>query len=166
MGGRATILFFCGKMGAGKSTRAREFACQNDAILFSEDEWLATIYPDEIKNLSDYVIYSSRLKPLLKKHVQGILNAGVSVVMDFPGNNKNQGAWFKEIFSEHNVAHKLFYLESSDEHCLKQLEQRRKSHPERSHFDTEEVFHQVTAYFQPPSDEEGFTIEVLSTKRD
>ena len=43
---------------------------------------------------SYYVKYSARLKPLLKRHVREILDAGVSVVMDFPGNTVRQRAWF------------------------------------------------------------------------
>ena len=162
MSNKGTLIFFCGKMGAGKSTKSQELAHQYGAILLSEDEWLSSIYPEEIKSFKDYINYSSRLKPLLQRHVQSILNSGVSVVMDFPGNTENQRAWFKVIFSEHDIPHKLVYLETSDQLCLKQLEQRRKSHPERAHFDTEDVFLQVSSYFQPPSEEEGFNIELVS----
>jgi predicted kinase len=156
-----TLYFFCGKMAAGKSTCSKKLANEMNAVFISEDEWLSAIYPDEIKNFDDYINYSSRLKPLLKEHVKHILHSGVSVVMDFPGNTRKQRAWFKDIFSESHIPHKLIYLKADDQLCLKRLEQRRKSTPERARFDTEEVFHQVTAYFQEPSDEEGFNMEVV-----
>ena len=70
------LIFFCGKMGAGKSTRSREYAQERNAVLLSEDEWLAAIYPDSIKTLSDYVTYSGRLKPQIKKLVQSMLLTG------------------------------------------------------------------------------------------
>ena len=57
--------------------------------------------------------------------------------------------------------HKLYYLEVSDELCLKQIEQRQKINPSRADFDTEEVFHQVNSYFQPPTEEEGFNIQIV-----
>ncbi|MHB1705895.1 MAG: AAA family ATPase [Acidithiobacillus sp.] len=76
----------------------------------SEDDWLSAIYPEEINNFDDYIKYSSRLKPLLKGHVRRILQSGVSVVMDFPGNTKKQRVWFKEIFFEAQIPHKLIYL--------------------------------------------------------
>jgi predicted kinase len=161
MNKQGTLIFFCGKMGSGKSTKAIELAIEYDAILFSEDEWLAAIYPEEIKVFDDYIKYSSRLKLVLKKHVQNLLNSGISVIMDFPGNTRNQRAWFKEIFSEYKIPHKLYYLEASDNLCLKQIEQRRKILPSRADFDTEEVFHQVNSYFQPPTDEEGFNIQIV-----
>jgi predicted kinase len=161
MNKQGTLIFFCGKMGSGKSTKAIELAYEYDAILLSEDEWLETLYPEEIKVFDDYIKYSSRLKPLLKKHVQNIANSGITVVMDFPGNTPTQRAWFKEIFSEHQIPHKLYYLEASDELCLKQIQQRRQINPSRLDFDTEKVFYQVNNYFQPPTKEEGFNIQII-----
>lgn len=159
---KGTLIFFCGKMGSGKTTKSTEIAKELGAVLLSEDEWLAAIYPDEIIDFDAYLKYSSRIKPLLKSHVQNILNTGVSVVMDFPANTKNQRQWFKEIYSEHDIPHKLVYLESSDQLCLEQIKQRRITNPEREYFDREEVFHQVNSYFQPPSINEVFNIEIIS----
>jgi predicted kinase len=160
MNKQGTLIFFCGKMGSGKSTKAVSLANEYDAILLSEDEWLEALYPEEIKVFADYVKYSSRLKPLLKQHVQNLLNSGISVVMDFPGNTPNQRAWFKEIFSEDKISHKLYYLEASDELCLQQIEQRRKINPSRVNFDTEKIFHEVNSYFQPPAEAEGFNLQI------
>ncbi len=161
---QGTLTFFCGKMGAGKTTKSLELAQKTDSILLSEDDWLSAIYPDEINNFSDYVKYSARLKSKLKTHVQSILNSGISVILDFPGNTKQQRTWFKEIFSEFNIPHKLVYIETDDELCLKQIEARKKNNPDRARFDNEEVFRQVTSYFQIPSEDEGFNIEVISRK--
>lgn len=157
-----TLVFLSGKMAAGKSTISRNLANEYDAILLSEDEWLAALYPKEIESFEDYLKYSSRLKPVLKKHVQDILRSGVSVVMDFPANTRAQREWFMGIFAECNAPHRLVYIEASDETCLNQLKMRRKAQPERANFDTEAVFRQVTRYFQPPSADEGFIIEVLT----
>lgn len=162
MNKKGNLIFFCGKMGVGKSTYSKKLANELNAVYLSEDDWLSAVYPEEIKNFDDYIKYSSRLKPLLKDHVRKILNSEISVVMDFPGNTKKQRAWFKEIFSDGNIPHKLIYLKADDQLCLKRLEQRRKSSPERARFDTEEVFHLVTSYFQAPTEDEGFNIEVVN----
>ena len=151
-------------MGAGKSTLSQEIASKEGAILLSEDEWLKTIYPDEINNFEDYIKYSSRLKPIMKLHIQNILNAGTSVVLDFPGNTEKQRTWFKEIYTEHGCPHKLIYLEASDNLCIKRITKRAKDQPERAQFDTEDIFHQVTSYFQPPSEHENFNINVVCTE--
>ena len=54
---KGVLTFFCGKMGAGKSTKANEIALKNKAILLSEDEWLSSLYPGKILSLNDYIEY-------------------------------------------------------------------------------------------------------------
>ncbi|MBS0040907.1 ATP-binding protein [Shewanella sp. M16] len=159
---KGTLIFFCGKMGSGKSTLSRQLAEAENGILISEDAWLAALYPDEIKDFDTYLSYSARLKPLLKKHVQELLCSGVSVVMDFPANTINQRLWFRSIFTD-CAAHKLIYLNHSDALCLSQLDKRRQSHPERAMFDTEAMFWHVSGYFQPPTLDEGFVLEVIES---
>lgn len=156
-----TLIFLSGKMGAGKSTLSVQLAQKYVAVLISEDEWLGSLYPAEIESFEDYLRYSSRLKPILKKHVQDILRSGVSVVMDFPANTKGQRSWFADLYAGCGATHKLVYVKASDELCLSHLQMRRETHPERAGFDTEAVFRQVTSYFQPPSNEEGFNVEVV-----
>lgn len=154
-----TLVFFCGKMGAGKSTLAQKTAKENNAVLLSEDDWLTALYPEQITSLKDYVNYADKLKAPMKKLAQSILLTGTDVVMDFPANTINQRQWFRSIFSEIDAPHCLIYLERSDETCLKQLQQRRIEQPERAVMDTAEVFKQVTQYFSIPSTDEGFTIK-------
>lgn len=149
-------------MGAGKTTLSHEIAESIGAIRLSEDEWLEFLFPNEINGFDDYIKYSARLKPILKSHVRNILNSGVSVVMDFPANTVKQRAWFKEIFSDDQIPHKLIYIDASDQLCLSQIQSRRIKQPERAQFDTEAVFNQVNSFFQPPSQKEGFNIEVVS----
>ncbi|MBD2168372.1 ATP-binding protein [Calothrix membranacea FACHB-236] len=161
MNTKGTLIFFCGKMGAGKSTLSRQISQELNAILLSEDDWLSTLYPEEINNFDDYLKYANRLKPLLKSHIRNILNSGISVVMDFPANTRNQRAWFKDIFSNPDITHRLIYLDVDDKTCIEQIAQRREINPERALFDTEEVFHHVTSFFQPPSVDEGFSIEIV-----
>ncbi|EDM84367.1 AAA family ATPase [Limnobacter sp. MED105] len=51
MADKGTLIFFCGKMGAGKSTLARRLADQPNSLLLSEDHLLAGLYPDAIHSL-------------------------------------------------------------------------------------------------------------------
>ena len=67
---KGVLTFFCGKMGAGKTTKSLEVSQERNAVLLSEDEWLASVYPDSIKTLEDYVKYAGRLKPQMKKLAQ------------------------------------------------------------------------------------------------
>jgi predicted kinase len=159
-----TLYFFCGKMGAGKSTKSKQLAVEKRAVLLSEDEWISSLYPNQVASLEDYLKFSAQLKPLVKKHVQNILSVGTDVVMDFPGNTQKLRKWFLEISSEVNASHQLIFLNLTNEQCLRQIANRRSEQPERASFDTEAVFFHVTSFFEAPAASEGLTIIEFSGK--
>jgi adenylate kinase family enzyme len=162
---KGLLTFFCGKMGAGKTTRSREIAQAQNVVLLSEDDWLASLYPNAIKTLDDYIEHAGRLKPPVKKLVQSILLSGTNVVMDFPANTVQQRAWFRGIFSEIQAPHELIYIDRSDEICLSQIAKRRLEQPEREATDTKEMFDRVTAHFAAPTADEGFNIIVIAAEK-
>ncbi|OBW57052.1 cell division protein ZipA [Solibacillus silvestris] len=153
-----TLYFFCGKMGAGKSTKSKQLAIEKQAVLLSEDEWLSSLYPNQISTFEDYLKFSAQFKPMVKKLVQNLLSVGTNVVMDFPGNTQKQRKWFLDIVLEINANHQLIYLNLNNEQCLRQIAQRRKEQPERAAFDTEETFLYVTKFFEAPKASEGLNI--------
>jgi len=155
---KGKLTFFCGKMGAGKSTLSSNIAIEINAVLLSEDEWLNSLYPNKIVSLADYIEYSNQLKPQIKRLVQSILVTGTDVVMDFPANTTSQREWFRCVFSEIEAPHDLVYIDLSSDDCLRQIEKRRTEQPERSATDTKEMFEAVTKYFIEPQPEEGFNV--------
>lgn len=158
---QGTLIFFCGKMGAGKSTHSKIMTQARNAVLISEDEWLSSLYPNQITSFDDYIKFSAQLKPLVKTHVQNILNTGVNVVMDFPANTKNQRTWFTHLVLEIEAKSELIYLKVNDELCLKQIAKRRIEQPAREKFDTEEMFYHVTKYFEEPNASEVTNFKVV-----
>ncbi|OZM58096.1 cell division protein ZipA [Lottiidibacillus patelloidae] len=160
-----TLYFFCGKMGAGKSTKSIQLALDKHAVLLSEDEWLSSLYPNQIASFEDYLKFSTQIKPLVKKHVQNLLCVGTDVVMDFPANTQKLRKWFLEMSSEVNARHQLIFLNLSNEQCLLQIAQRRKEQPERAAFDTEEMFIHVTNFFEEPDVSEGLNILEMHGKK-
>ncbi len=152
------LTFLCGKMGAGKSTKARDIAGSRNAVLLSEDEWLASLFPNCINSLEEYIEYSNRLQPQMKALVQSVLSAGTDVVMDFPANTVAQREWFRSIFSKINAPHELIYIEQADEVCIEQIAKRRADQPQRAATDTKEMFELMRKHFEPPSSNEGFNI--------
>jgi predicted kinase len=152
-----TLQLVCGKIASGKSTLANQLAAQPDTVLLSEDKWLSSLFPGEIKDLGDYLRCSDRLKAALGDHVVALLQAGLSVVLDFPANTQRQRAWLRGLFETAGVAHKLHYLDLSDETCKERLRARNAdgSHPFTT---TEAQFEAITRHFLPPSAEEGFEV--------
>ena len=154
----AKLIFLCGKMAAGKSTLARDLARREDAVLFVEDELLNSLFPGEITDIREFVERSSRLKDALAPHICALLSKGVSVVLDFPGNTKAQRAWFREIFEHANVEHELHFIDVPDALCKRQLAERSKKLPPGTPWTTDAEFEAITAYFQFPSEDEGFNV--------
>ncbi|MFL6673090.1 MAG: AAA family ATPase [Massilia sp.] len=149
--------FMCGKMGAGKSTLAKELAVSRSAILLSEDELLRQLYPQEVVDLTSYVSLSGRIKLALTEHICELLRQGLPVILDFPANTVGQRTWFRQLIERSGAAHQLHYLVVSNETCKRQIAQRRASHPEDTLQD-EATFDALLSYFSEPVPEEQFTV--------
>ena len=152
------LMFMCGKMAAGKSTLARNLAERHDAVLLVQDEWLGTLFPGEIVDVPAFFDRSSRLRNALAPHVCVLLSKGISVVLDFPANTREQRAWFREILSRAAVAHELHFIDAPDALCKRQLKDRSRDLPVGTRWTTDAEFDAITAYFQPPSEDECFNI--------
>ena len=153
-----TLYFMCGKMAAGKSTYARELAQRKNAVLLIQDELLEALYPGEIRTIADFVRTSARLRAAMFPHIQHLLTRGVSVVLDFPGNTRDQRQWFREIFEGAKVEHELHFIDTPDESCKRQLKQRSAHLPAGSAWTTDAEFDAITAYFQAPAEDEKFNV--------
>jgi predicted kinase len=155
----ATLHFICGKTASGKTTLARELAERHAAVMFREDEWL-TLLNAEINSLADHQRHSRALKAALAPHVIRLLRLGVSVVFDFAGNSPADRAWVRSLFESANADHVLHHISASDETCKARLRQRNDTRPDGVYFGyvSEERFNEVTRFFKPPSDREGFHV--------
>jgi len=152
------LIFFCGKMAAGKSTLARDLADRENAVLLVQDDLLDALFPGEITDIPGFVKCSSRLKNALTPHVCALLSKGVSVVLDFPANTKAQRAWFRELIEGAKVEHELHFVDASDALCKNQLRERSMRLPDGTLWTTDADFAAINAYFQPPSEDEKFNI--------
>ena len=152
------LIFLCGKMAAGKSTLARELADRENAILLVQDDFLDHLYPDEITDVPGFAKRSARLRDALEPHVCTLLEKGISVVLDFPGNTRAQRAWFRGILERANAAHELHFVDAPDALCKRQLRDRTRHLLPGTPWTTEAEFEAITAYFQPPAEDEGFNV--------
>lgn len=154
----ANLIFFCGKMAAGKSTLARNLAVRESAVLLVQDDFLNALFPGQITDIPGFFTCSSRLKSALTPHVCAILSKGISVVLDFPGNTKVQRAWFRELIERAGVEHELHFVDASDALCKRQLRERSAGLAAGSPWTLNADFEAMTAYFQPPSQDENFNV--------
>lgn len=162
----AKLVFFCGKMASGKSTLARQLAARDSTILMVQDDLLERLYPGEITDIPTFVKRSGQLNSALTAHICSLISEGVSVVLDFPGNTHTQRRWFRELINATGCDHELHFIDAPDNLCKSQLKTRNHGRPTGSAWTTEAEFDAITAYFEPPSTDEGFAVVVHRRARD
>jgi predicted kinase len=151
--GPPILHILCGKIASGKSTLALKLATSPVTVVISEDQWLSQLYNDEMQTVEDYIRCSARLKNAIKPHVISLLNAGISVVLDFPANTVANRKWMMSIINGSCADHRLHYLNV----CKSRLHTRNQSGT--AHFKvTDEQFELISQYFTEPVAAEGFTI--------
>ena len=156
-----TLHLLCGKIASGKSTLAQQLAAQPRTVRISEDAWLAQLYPDALASIQDYVRLSERLRGAMQSHIVSLLQAGTSVVLDFPSNTPCTRAWARGIFEAAGAAHALHWLQVSDDECKRRLRARNASgeHP----FQTSDAqFDLISQHFVAPAATEGFQLVLHS----
>jgi len=150
-----TLHMLCGKIASGKSTLARRLADADGAVLLVEDAWLKPLFGDELKTLKDYARCTRKLRVAMAPHVLALLNANLSVVLDFAANTPGQRAWMRGLLDASDAAHLMHVLEVSDAVCLARL-QARNAEGKHPFAVTEAEFDAFSSHFVPPTAEEGF----------
>ena len=155
----ATLHMICGKAAAGKSTLARRLAAAPATILISEDVWLSTLYRDEQRTIAEYARNARRLREVMGGHIEALLRAGLSVVLDFPANTVANRQWMRGLFEKAGAAHRLHFLDVTDAVCKARLRQR-NALGTHAFTVSDAEFDEITSYFVPPSAAEGFETTV------
>ncbi|NVZ23569.1 AAA family ATPase [Pseudomonas costantinii] len=154
-----TLHLLCGKIASGKSTLAKTLVAEHAAIVLSEDQWLAQLYPVEILSIADYLRCAQRIRGVLGPLVINLLKSGVNVVLDFPANTLANREWLLSLAQAAEVPHCLHYLELDDATCRARLHAR-NAQGEHDFAATDAEFDLITRHFCVPSEAEGLVIEV------
>lgn len=159
----ATLHFIYGWPGAGKTTLARALGEREAAVVFCEDEWLATLAAERITSLQGYIEASGRIRRLIAPLATRLLVLGVSVVFDFAGNTPPHRAWVKAIADAANADHLLHVLEIPVEECRRRLHERNATRPAGLYFGdvSDALFDAVVQHVVPPGSEEAIRIATI-----
>lgn len=152
-----TLHLLCGKIAAGKSTLSAELGAAPGTVTLAEDAWLARLYPGEILTVADYVRCAARLREAVTPHVESLLRAGLSVVLDFPANTRANRAWMRGIIDRTGAKHRLYWLDVPDEVCRARLRQRNAAGT-HDFAASDAEYDAITAYFAAPQVDENFEI--------
>ncbi|WP_268800402.1 AAA family ATPase [Pseudomonas huanghezhanensis] len=147
-----------GKIASGKSTLAKRLAAKQSAILLSEDYWLSKLYPDQIKSVTDYLRLARQIREVVGPLVIDLLNAGVTVVLDFPANTPQDRHRLRGLADSAEVSHCVHYIEVDDDICRGRLHLRNRC-AEHEFAATDAEFDLITSYFRAPDESEELHIE-------
>lgn len=147
----------CGKIAAGKTALSIELGSAPATVTIAEDHWLARLYPGEIVTVAEYVRCAGRLREAMTPHIESLLRAGLSVVLDFPANTRASRAWMRGILDRTGVRHRLYYLDVPDEVCRERL-RRRNAAGGHDFAASDADFEAITVHFVAPQADEGFRV--------
>lgn len=156
----ATLHFICGRAGAGKTTLARALGQSLPAIVFCEDEWVATL-GFEVHSLEQYLEASRRVRAVIGPLAITLLHQGVSVVFDFAANTVRGRTWVRSLFEAANADHVLHFIDTPPAQCLANVHRRNEEKPAGVYWGpvSDALVEAVNVHFIAPSDEEGFTLK-------
>ena len=158
-----TLHLVCGKIGAGKSTLCARLAAEPDTLSVSQDIWLKTLYPDELKTIPDMILYSARLRAVMGPHLSELLRFGLSVVLDFPANTIDLRRWMLGVAEAAEAPHLLHFLDLPDDICRARL-QRRNAEGAHEYVVSDAEFEIIVSRFQPPGEGEGLNVRSYRTR--
>ncbi len=127
--------------------------------MIREDEWLSGLYGEQLGSTHDYLRCMTLLRGVVGPHVAELLNAGLSVVLDFQANTVDARSWMRGTLDETKAAHVLHLLDVPEEVCLARLKARNAT-GEHPFAVTEAQFRQISRHFVPPRPEEGFDVQI------
>lgn len=154
-GSDATLHMLCGKIAAEKSTLSVQLAQAETTQVIGEDRWIDQPYGPELKTLADCFERCERLRATVAPHVVGLLQAGVSFVLDFHAHTVGSRRWMRALYEEARASHQLHFLDAPDEVCRSRVHARKAA---GSNGVSDAEFDHVTSFLVPPDPGEGFNV--------
>ena len=159
------IYLICGPIGAGKTTYAVELAKKENAIRFSEDEWLAKLFvpdaPDGLLSESMQVVGEWATEKYLRCReqiwliCQQLIANNVSIVLDGAAANKTQRDVIRKKAQDNSVGFQLHYIHAARNIRHERVFGRNKEQGETYSLEvTPAMFEHTENFFEPPIDEE------------
>lgn len=117
------VYLICGRICSGKTTYAKNFCKENNAVLLSVDEIMISLF-DQCCGRKLHMEYDRRIKNFLFDKSLEILENSVDVVLDWGFWTKEERNFAKEFYKSRNIDCELHYIEVSDEKWEQQLNKR------------------------------------------
>lgn len=151
------VFMICGSTGAGKSTYSKKLISEFNAIYFSIDEWMKTLFWMDAPNPPSFewtIDKISRCEALIWSQTQEAINVGHHVVLDLGFSETNQRSKFYQLLNNSSISYQLHFLDVSREDRWERVQKRNNELDKTSIQVIKETFDWMEDYFQAPSEEE------------
>ena len=154
------VYLLCGMAAAGKTTLAKQIAQETGAVRFTLDERMLRKYGLDIFD-ERYAPLVHEERKLVWQEALALLNEGGDVVFDWSlWNPELRRLWIGRVEAAGHD-YKLYYLERTIAQIWARLEPRNRDETALAHQIPYEEVVRFAAFFQPPTADEGLTIEVV-----
>ena len=122
------LVLVCGPIGAGKTTYSITLCEEIQAVRFSIDQWMQTLFSKDMKSL-DYTWILERVNRCSEQIWEvsrQMLALNHNVVLDLGFTTRAQRDWFSARAKELDIDAEIHYLEASKEVRKKRVEKRNK----------------------------------------
>ncbi len=125
----ARLILVCGSTGAGKTTHSISLAEELRAVRFSIDDWMVTLFADDMKELD----YEWMMERVLRCYEQiwkvssQLLKIDGNVILDLGFTTKSQRQGFVSRAKELGIASELHYIDVPADIRRQRVAQRNKT---------------------------------------
>jgi len=152
-----TAHLLCGFIGSGKTAFAKKLEKETGAMRFTKDEWMVKVFGNTPPK-DKFVEYDTKMTELATEIALRCLKAGASVIIDDGFWYRKQRDEIRQALKNIGAVIKLYYIDTPVDVMKKRTVKRSENPPGDSFYITEQEFNDYLKMFQPPTDDEEFTV--------
>jgi predicted kinase len=151
-----------GFIGSGKTTFAKKLEREMGLVRFTKDEWTVKIFGEDFTkgNLQNdkFQEYDGKMTKLATEIALRFLKTGTSVIIDDGFWYRKQRDEMRQTLQDIGAVAKFYYLDTPVNVMRSRTVQRSENPPLDSFYITEQEFNDYLKMFEPPNDDEDFTV--------
>ena len=157
------VILVCGNTASGKSTYSMKIAKEYNAVWFSIDSWMQTLYGEDYnpgKNDFAWLLErTERCKKLIRSIAERNIEQDINIVLEIGFGDIKSREYYHKWGSDHGAEVYVHYLDVPVEIRRERVRKRNSEKGETFSFEvTDEMFDYVEHLFVPPSDKENINL--------